>query len=223
MYRIIKGPFAPGVPSGKVGLLHVSMTESTIVQKCQANDPEGFRALMQAYGPLVYRTSFYYTHSREDTLDLMQETWLKVFRSIHTFDAHRPLTPWLRRIAANTCVTHLRQRPALSLSFQLMSTETENTLEDLVPDPQQVEDRVLLEETRQILHHALLQLPEKMRTAIHLRHGEGFSYEAIAREMQEPLGTVKTYLHRGRQALREALQQQETDVELPNTKKEGTG
>ena len=211
------------MPSGKVGLLHVSMTESTIVKKCQANDPEGFRALMQAYGPLIYRTCYYYTHSREDTLDLMQETWLKVFRGIHTFDAHRPLTPWLRRIAANTCVTYLKQRPAPSLSLQLMAEETETTLEDLLPDPQQVEDRVLLEETRQILHHALLQLPEKMRTAIHLRHGEGFSYEAIAQEMQEPLGSVKTYLHRGRQALRDALQQQENNARPPNTAKEGTG
>ncbi len=200
------------------------MTERTIVKKCQANDPEGFRGLMQAYGPLVYRTCYYYTQSREDTLDLMQETWLKVFRSIHTFDTHRPLIPWLRRIAANTCVTYLRQRPALSLSLQLMAAETENTLEDLLADPQQVEDRVLLEETRQILHHALLQLPEKMRTAIHLRHGEGFSYEAISQEMQEPLGTVKTYLHRGRQTLRTALQQLEADDGLHNTaKKEETG
>jgi RNA polymerase sigma-70 factor, ECF subfamily len=211
------------VPSGKAGLLHVSMTESTIVQKCQANDSEGFKALMQAYGPLIYRTCFYYTRSREDTLDVMQETWLNVFRSIHTFDVHRPLTPWLRRIAANTCVSYLRQRPAPTLSLQWMPDETENTLEDILPDPQQVEDRVLLEETRQVLHHALLQLPEKMRTAIQLRHGEGFSYEAIAREMQEPLGTVKTYLHRGRQALRDALLQQETGVGLANTAEEETG
>lgn len=178
---------------------------------------------MQAYGPLVYRTCYYYTQSREDTLDLMQETWLKVFRSIHTFDVNRPLTPWLRRIAANTCVNYLRQRPSLSLSLQLMAAETEHTLEDMLEDPQQVEDQVLLAETRQVLHHALLQLPEKMRTAIHLRHGEGFSYEAIAREMKEPLGTVKTYLHRGRQALRDSLEQQETNMGLPNTKKEETG
>jgi len=178
---------------------------------------------MQSYGPLVYRTCFYYTQSREDSLDLMQETWLKVFRGIHTFDSHRPLTPWLRRIAANTCVSYLRQRPAPSLSLQWTTDETETTMEDLLPDPQQVEDQVLLEETRQVLRHALLQLPEKMRTAIQLRHGEGFTYEAIAQEMQEPLGTVKTYLHRGRQALRSALQQQETSEKLQHTAKEGAG
>ncbi|MEN1761689.1 RNA polymerase sigma factor [Anoxynatronum sibiricum] len=194
-----------------------------IIQKCQANDPEGFRALMHSYGPLVYRTCFYYTQSREDTLDLMQETWLKVFRGIHTFDAQRPLAPWLRRIAANTCVTHLRQKPAPSLSLQWVTDETESTLEDLLPDPQQVEDQVLLKETRQLLRHTLLQLPEKMRTAIQLRHGEGFSYEAIAQEMQEPLGTVKTYLHRGRQALRAALQQQENDKGPQYNTKEGAG
>ena len=199
----------------------MSMSESMMIKKCQANDPEGFRALMQAYGPLVYRTCFYYTQSREDTLDLMQETWMKVFQGFHSFDSHRPLTPWLRRIAANTCVSFLRQRSASALSLQRVDEESENTLEDLLEDPEQVEDRVLLTETRQTLHKALLHLPEKMRTAIYLRHGEGFTYEKIAQEMHEPLGTVKTYLHRGRQALRDALQQQETGERLKDSVKEG--
>lgn len=199
----------------------MSMSESVMITKCRAKDPEGFRALMQAYGPLMYRTCFYYTQSREDTLDLMQETWLNVFRGFHTFDPQRPLTPWLRRIAANTCITFLRQQSASALSLQWVDEESESTLEDLLQAPEQVEDRVLLAETRHTLRQALLQLPEKMRTALHLRHGEGFTYEEIAREMQEPLGTVKTYLHRGRQTLRAALQEPEMGNTLKNTVKEG--
>jgi RNA polymerase sigma-70 factor, ECF subfamily len=172
--------------------------DDQIVALCQKGRPEGFARLLLAYQERVYRRAYSFVHNREDALDLTQEVFLKVMKSIGNFTAGRPLWPWLRRIVTNLCLNFLRGR------LDLLSLDGP----DGPPEPAGGEDpadAAIAAWNWGQVQVALGRLPPLWRMAVVLRHQEGLSYDEVAHALELPIGTVKTYLFRARRSLRDLL------------------
>lgn len=172
--------------------------DEQIVALCQRGRQEGFARLLLAYQDRVYRRAYSFVHNRDDALDLTQEVFMKVIRTIGSFVAGRPLWPWLRRITTNTCLNFLRDRPAL------LSLDDPGQLHEPSGGEDPLEAAVSAWSASQ-LQAAMGRLPPLLRMAVVLRHQEGLSYDEVATAMEIPLGTVKTYLFRARRMLRTEL------------------
>jgi len=170
--------------------------DDTILELCQRGHPAGFTRLVEAYEHRVYRTAYRFLHDREDARDVTQEVFFRTVRAIGSLDPRRPLWPWMRRVTVNLCLNLIRRRaPAVPL--------------DLSPEGQHQPEADLPPWTRLDLERALAELPPLWRMAVTLRHQEDLTYEEIAGLMELPVGTVKTYIFRGRRALRERLSDRE--------------
>lgn len=164
------------------------------------------RELVRRYERPVFNLVSRMVRDEAAAEDLAQETFLKVFRSFGTFDPHLRFSAWILKIAHNSALDHLRRLrvPYLSLDEE---TADGTSFAELVPDeraiaPDRSTERRLFGEA---LEAALERIRPEYRTAIVLRYQEELDYAEVADILGVPLGTVKTFLHRGRQALAREL------------------
>lgn len=169
------------------------MDDRNIIELCQCGHPAGFSRLLATYQDRVYRTAHAFLHNREDARDLTQEVFLRTVRAVGSLDPDRPLWPWLRRVTTNLSLNLLKQRTA-NLSLDALPESAQP------PDHAAESGWTMLE-----IREALGELPPLWRMVVTLRHQEDLPYEEIARLLDLPVGTVKTYLFRGRRLLRERL------------------
>ena len=176
-------------------------------------DRAEFAAEAMQYAGQLYSAALRMTRNRADAEDLVQETYLRAYRSFHTFDAGTNLRAWLFRILTNTYINTYRAKQRRPIEDDLADVEdlymykriggieasrsAEDTLFDLFTD-----DEVKV---------ALEGLPENFRLAVLLADVEGFSYKEIAEILDIPIGTVMSRLHRGRKAMQKALVQFATE------------
>lgn len=169
---------------------------------------KGFELLYSKYEKYIYSLCYYYTNSKEDSLDLLQEIYIKIYKSINSFDTSKSLLPWLKRITINTCLNYIRDKknPTASLNVSLNDKTTD--YQEIIPDPNTVEKEIDFLSTKQLLKKSIEGLPDEMKSVVILRHVEDMSYQAISDVLSLPVGTVKTYLFRGRRLLKESLKKQ---------------
>ncbi len=179
-----------------------------LAKRAAKGDEKAFSALVKETEVTLYRYLFTIVQSREDALDLSQETYLKLWR---TLDAYRgdcaPIT-YLLRIAKNCAIDHLRKvgkESALPLSF----TDKDGNAQDaelpdlsIEADPQKALER---KETQKAVREAILSLNEEQRDVLLLREFEGLSYDEIAARLSLETGTVKSRLNRARYAIKDFL------------------
>lgn len=137
----------------------------------------------------------------------MQEVFLKIYKSFESFDAKKSLSPWVKRITVNTCINYKRDNNKRygDVSINVSMDDEKNTFENVISDDINTEDMAIYTDTKKLLENLIRKLPEEVRMAIILKHIEGLSYEKIAKIMNCPEGTVKTYVFRGRKLLKEGL------------------
>ena len=181
------------------------ISEQAVIQQCKRNSREAYNLLFKKYEAYIYAICYRYTCSKEDALDLTQDVFIKIYRGMGDFEADRPLQPWIKRIAVNTCLNHVRNAPVPPLSLQQPADREEHTFETVLAGSEDVEAAVILADTSAVLRQSIATLPPEMKSAIVLRHVEGLSYKEIGDVLSAPVGTIKTYLHRGRNILREKL------------------
>jgi RNA polymerase sigma-70 factor (ECF subfamily) len=171
------------------------MDERELAQRAAQGDREAFGGLVTRHQAGVYNVAYRMLGECKEAEDATQETFLRAFRAIRTFDPGRPPGPWLKKIAVNVCLNRLERREPL-------------TLEDvsLVPasDPGPESQIMAREQNRQI-HAALLALPPRYRAAIELRHFQELSYTEMAETLNRPLSDIKSDLFRARKLLAEFL------------------
>lgn len=137
----------------------------------------------------------------------MQEVYLKVFRSIDSFDETRLFLPWLKKIAANTCINYIRDHHNKQHNLPLESIDREITsLIDSLPSHGSLEEEVINRDINQTITFSISELPDNYRIALCLRYLEDMSYNEIADVLKIPLGTVKSNISRGREMLKKRLQ-----------------
>ena len=166
--------------------------EQRVVERAIHGDRVAFSDLVQRHHAAVFRFAFRY--SGQDAADITQETFIRAFIHRERFELGRPLLPWLLTIARRLCIDDNRKmRPLAS-----------DTLDPAEPRAD-AETALGSREELALVRRAHAALAEGPREAIALYHWENMSYEGIATTLGVPIGTVMTWLHRGRAQLRKAL------------------
>jgi RNA polymerase sigma-70 factor (ECF subfamily) len=158
----------------------------------------------------LYSAALRMTRNPSDAEDLVQETYLKAYRSYDSFRAGTNLKAWLYRILTNTFINAYRARRRHPEETELEEVEDFYLFHRLggleaAAAGRSAEDEVLESMTDEEVKQAIESLPEAFRMAVLLADVEGFSYKEIAGIMDVPIGTVMSRLHRGRRALQKAL------------------
>jgi RNA polymerase sigma-70 factor (ECF subfamily) len=167
--------------------------DAILVRRCLRGDDEAIFGLVQRFQADVFGLCVRLLNHRHDAEDVTQEVFLRIFRSLRGWDPRRPLKPWIMGIAVNRCRTWLAQRGR--------RPELVDYLQDTLPGPAADDSDELLRE----IQAALAELRLEYRTAFVLFHEHGQPYEDIARVMDRPVGTIKTWLHRARLEVLERL------------------
>lgn len=178
-----------------------------LVRRCLRDDPSAVRELIDRFQTDVYALCVRLLRHRHDAEDVAQDVFLRVFRSLRTWDAARPLRPWVLTIAVNRCRTHLSRRKT--------RPDTADYLADLPDTEAPVADQG--SELATAIAEAVGALRDDYREVFVLFHETGQSYEEIAAVVGRPVGTVKTWLHRARAAVLEQLKAQGLAPEEPAT------
>jgi RNA polymerase sigma-70 factor (ECF subfamily) len=193
------------------GWSDVGSPEAALVQRCAAGEEAAFAELVAEHQRMVVHLAVNLLGDRDEALDLSQEVFLRVFRTIHHFRGRSSLRTWIYRIAVNQARNRHRFWRRRHRADQVSLDAHVAAHGELRSDGHFRPDRVLAQkELAGRLHDALEGLPFDQRTAIVLRELDGLSYEEIAYSLGVAIGTVKSRLTRARQALRAALRDERT-------------
>lgn len=187
----------------------VGSRESDLVQRCASGDEDACAELVAEHQRMVLQLAVNLLGDRDEALDLSQEVFLRVFRTIHHFRGQSQLRTWIYRIVINQARNRQRWWRRRFRSSQVsLDQHLELHGDHLAGREQVAPDRMFAQkQLAQRLQNALERLPFDQRTAIILREVDGLSYDEIAYSLGVTLGTVKSRLTRARQALRGVLQE----------------
>jgi RNA polymerase sigma-70 factor (ECF subfamily) len=181
----------------------MEQTDAVLVQRTLRGETAAYNSLVQKYQRQVYNLSYRMLNSAEDAGDMVQETFIRAFGALASFRQDASFLTWLYKIASNLCIDLLRSRKskgALSLDVEL--EEGREPAADRSCSP---EDAAVRGAVSEIVQKAVMNLPERYRIVVVMRHLQGMSVEEIANQLELPSGTVKTHLFRAREMLRERL------------------
>lgn len=185
-------------------------TDQEIVALARAGHEAAYRELIRRYERPIFSLLFRMVRDRELAEDLAQETFIKALNAIESYRPEFKFSSWIFKIANNSAIDHLRRRELDTLSLEgSPHAETPEAIEATalqIGDRQESPlDEVAARELGGQIEAAIAQLRPEYRSCILLRHVEGRAYEEIAQMLNLPLGTVKTYIHRARNELRQLL------------------
>jgi RNA polymerase sigma-70 factor (ECF subfamily) len=178
-----------------------------VVEWAKDGHEPAFRELVRRYERPVFSLVYRMVHDRALAEDLAQETFIKVLNGIRSYRPEFKFSSWIFKIANNAAIDHLRRRELDTLSLDgsphaQTPEEMQATSLQLGSGQESPLDEVAARELGSHIERAIARLRPEYRACILLRHVEGHSYEEIAQILDLPLGTVKTYIHRGRNELR---------------------
>ena len=177
--------------------------EAALVQRCASGDEAACAELVAEQQRMVIQLAMNLLGDRDEALDLSQEVFLRVFRTIHRFRGQSSLRTWIYRIVVNQASNRHRFWRRRHRADQVSLEQHVAAHGDLMSTGEPAPDRVLAQKELAVrVHHALDKLPFDQRTVIVLREIDGLSYEEIAYSLGVAVGTVKSRLTRARQALR---------------------
>jgi len=185
-------------------------SDQQIVAWAQEGHELAFRELVRRYQRPVFSLIYRMVRDRETAEDLAQETFIKVLNAIDSYRPEHKFSSWIFKIANNAAIDHLRRREPDLLSLDgapdAVSAERQEATALQVRDVGETPlDELEARELGSHIEVAIARLRPEYRACIMLRHVEGRAYEEIAAILDLPLGTVKTYIHRARAELRDAL------------------
>lgn len=203
----------PALPSSPPKTQHLaSLSDQAVVALAKAGQDRAYRELLARYERPIFSLLFRMVRDRELAEDLAQETFIKVLNNIDRYSADFKFSSWLFKIANNVAIDHLRRRQIETVSIEgspnaeTMDAEKATAI-TIVSQAESPLEELESRELGSAIERAIGQLRPEYRSCILLRHVEAYSYEEISEMVGLPLGTVKTYIHRARQELRDALEE----------------
>ena len=179
-----------------------------LIEELREGSDEAFAQLIAIYQRPVYNFVFRLLEDPSDAPDVTQEVFLKVFRNIGDFRGECSLKTWVYRIAVNEA-SNLRRWFSRHRRYELSLDEAEGagaSVAATLADPHETQyEQVLRHERMRAVERALSQVRESFRVTVVLRDIDGLSYEEIAEILRVSLGTVKSRILRGREALKQSL------------------
>ena len=183
--------------------------DSELIKKAKKGSHGAFNILMNKYYPRVYASIFSFIKSKEDSEDLSQQTFIKVWQQLDTFRGDSAFFTWVYRIAIN-----LAKNFVTSSGFKKQKINT--SIEDAEIDISSfddIESAVIHNESLQEISFFIDSLPESLKTAFVLRESEGKSYEDIAAITETPIGTVRSRIFRARESIVDFIEKEITNNE----------
>jgi len=194
----------------KPGIDLATASDQDVVLEARDGRQAAYRELVRRYERPIFSLIYRMVRNREQAEDLSQETFVKALNAIESYRPEYKFSSWIFKIANNVSIDHLRRRELDTLSLD--GSPHALTPEAVQASALQLGDRqeTALEEleAKELggeIEQAIAALRPEYRSCILLRHVEGRPYEEIATMLDLPLGTVKTYIHRARSELRQAL------------------
>jgi RNA polymerase sigma-70 factor (ECF subfamily) len=178
-------------------------SDETLLKAVKSGDCESFNPLIERYKLPLYKVMYRMVMNRDDAEDLVEEAFIKAYRSIRKFDTNRPFYSWLRRIAVNNAINFLKkERRNLAEPLEFVEKRLSNNRNDPVAMTEQkmVKERI---------NQAMARLPKEFRIMISLKVEEDLSYDEISRVLNIPKGTVMSRLARARHKLRQIFNEME--------------
>ena len=186
--------------------------ELALVRQAARGSRAAFARLVDQHQRAVFGLCLRLVQDREEARDAAQETFVRAYAALGTYDPAFPFAPWLLRIARNHCIDLVRRRLPASSRVELDAPDAAGGAEppELPDGAARPPDELLMDAQRaSAVGMAVAALPQNYRAVIHLFHVEHMSYKEIAATLEVPIGTVMTWLHRARARLREAMADEE--------------
>lgn len=174
--------------------------DEILAERAAAGDMEAFEDLVDRHRMAVYRLARSVTGNHHDADDAAQETFLRLYRSLASYDPGRPFKPWLKRIAYNTSLNTVRAGRSRSRNL------VEGDLPEVADQAPRQSERMEARQSAAKVDHVVQNLPSELRATLLLRAVEGMSYRDIATAMGVKIGTVMSRLSRAREQVMNVLE-----------------
>jgi RNA polymerase sigma-70 factor, ECF subfamily len=179
-------------------------TESTLVAAAKLGHADAFESLVQPHSKSIFRALYRITKNREDAEDALQDSFLKAFAHLRSFDNRSQFSTWLRRIAINSALTIFRKKRSTLGRFDIDQGDFDlATIPDHAATP---EVTLVQKERRAMVRNAILSLPPTLRQAFELQKIHGLSVAETAHRLSLSLAAVRSRLFRAKASLRQAVQ-----------------
>jgi RNA polymerase sigma-70 factor, ECF subfamily len=183
-----------------------------LIERCLEGDQVAWNAIVRQYWRKVFNVAYKFVGKHDEAEDLAQEIFLKLFRSLDTFDRRANFQTWLISVSRNLCIDHYR-----SVRKERETIDRDVDAAELSPVSSDIGPYATLEhnDRRALLRRALDELPPTLRSAVMMRDIHDLSYQDIAERLGLPEGTVKSRINRGRLELARQIRRIQEAGALP--------
>lgn len=176
-----------------------------LIKRCQKGDVDAFEMLIDKHQKIAYNIAFKMLNNKEDAMDISQEAFIKIYKSIGKFNFKASFTTWMYRIVVNTCLDFLKKKKTTYSLDDNIKTPDGEIKKEIADDKNTPEKIIEKKMTRQNVHDSIKKLNEIHKTVIILRDIQGFSYDEIAEITGTSKGTIKSRISRARSALKQII------------------
>jgi RNA polymerase sigma-70 factor (ECF subfamily) len=169
-----------------------------LIERCLRGDQQAWEQIVKLHWRKVFNVAYKFVGKHDEAEDLTQDIFLKIFKSLDTFDRRANFQTWLISVSRNLCIDHYR-----SVRKERETIDRDVDPGDLMPVSHEVSPYAALEQRDRVslLREAMNELPDTLRTAVLLRDIRELTYQEIADALHLPEGTVKSRINRGRTEL----------------------
>lgn len=175
----------------------IFISDYDLIQNCLKGEQDSFAELVARYKRLIYSVVCKFIADREEADDVSQEIFLRIYKSLGSYNPQYKFSTWSVKIATNMCLDVLRKKKINSVPME--------EIEAITSDEDTPEKRFISREKSREIQKAIDSLPEKYRTPIILYHHKGVSYKEMTQMLKQPMSVIKNRIYRARLMLRDSL------------------
>lgn len=166
--------------------------EKDLIHRAKSGDHQAFNGIVYLYRKRVFRLAFGFFHDRDDAMEIVQETFIRVFEKLDHFDEHAHFRNWIYRLTLNLCIDYYRKFKKRNRNpeqlYQIFQQQ-----EKCSPDP---EEHLFVLKQKQILRRSISLLPKRQKMIFILKHYGHYKYREIADMLNISIGSIKSLHHR---------------------------
>lgn len=182
-----------------------SLEDDRYVSSAIKGEQEAFKRLMEKYQKPLYFHVLKMVKNHEQVEDIVQESFMKAFGNLGSYNTNYAFSTWLYRITTNHTIDFLRKKKLQTTSISEPVRAKDGEMQMQIVGGSETDRQIIRNERKKIVSDAIQNLPEKYREVIVMRHLDEKSYQEISEELDLPLGTVKAHIFRAREMLYKAL------------------
>ncbi|WP_078382517.1 RNA polymerase sigma factor SigW [Sutcliffiella halmapala] len=176
------------------------------IKQIKKGDQDAFGEIVEIFKDKIYQLVYRMVGNAHEAEDVAQEAFIRAYININSYDTNRKFSTWLYRIATNLTIDRIRKKkPDYYLDAEVAGTDGLTMYSQVAADIALPEEEVASMELQNEIQRQILKLPDKYRSVIVLKYIDELSLIEISEILEIPVGTVKTRIHRGREALRQQL------------------